>query len=118
MSNYYKTVVYVGIKVKQEEMLKQMNMKDYDEFFEWKEKNKLHLNGHHSLINEFGVIYTDDDYICMGLIISASGFYEDYPINLNLIEKFEDSKLFVSEKLRLLKITTGDIELWHTTLCY
>ena len=118
MSNYYKPVIYLGIKVEKEEMLKQMNMKDYDEFFEWKEHNKLDLNGHHSLINEFGVIYTDDDYICMGLIISASGEDEDNPNHVNLIQKFEDSKLFVSEKLRLLKITTGDIGLWHTTLCY
>ena len=54
----------------------------------------------------------------MGLIISASGEEEDFPSHLNLIQKFEDSKLFVSEKLRLLKITTGDIGLWHTTLCY
>lgn len=118
MGNYYKPVIYVGINISQNEFFKQMKFEDYDEFFEWVETQKLNLNGHKSLINEFGFIHTDDEFICFGLVINASGEKEDYPNHLNLIEKYNDVKLFVSEKLRLLKINIGTIELWHTTLCY
>lgn len=118
MSNYYKPVVYVGIKVQRDMLFAEMGFKDYNEFYEWQEEKKLDLNGHHCLVGEFGYIYTDDDFVCIGQIISASGDEEDYPKHEDLLAKFEETKAYVNERLRFLKVSKGEVRIYHTTLCY
>lgn len=119
MGNYFKRVIYVGIQVKQEEFLKAMNFKDYDAWFDYADENGLNdLNGHEQTLGKFGSIYTDDEFICVGEIIDAYGESEREEWHVDLLQKLEEVKFRVSERLRKLGIKVGEPKIYVTTLCY
>ena len=117
MSNYYKKVIYVGIKVNQADFLKSMGFDVYDEWFNYKEKLKIDLNGHETNKGQFGCIYTDDDFICVGKIIDAHG-EDESDENLDIMQEYENARFDVAGKLRKCKINVGEIKIYSTILCY
>ena len=118
MSNNYKKVIYVGIKVNQADFLKSMGFNVYDEWFNYKEKLKIVLNGHETNKCQFGCIYTDDNFICIGKIIDAHGEEEEDESHIDLIDEYEKVKFDVADKLRQCKINIGKIKIYSTILCY
>jgi len=122
MGNLYKRVVYVGIQVEREEILKNLGLARKngidDGFYDFTEKHKLWLNAHEGLLRKIGQINTDDSLICIGKVIDASGECEIPERHLDIMEKFEEAKYEVSEYLRKLGISIGDIGIHATTHCY
>ena len=115
MGNCYKRVVYVGIQVDEKEFIKSVGFKNYDGWSDYKEENKIWLSGHDDNVGQFGAIYTDDGFICVGKIIDTE---EHEARHVDLFKEFENSKFEVTDKLRQHKITIGEVRLYATTLCY
>ncbi len=121
MGNYYKRVVYVGVQVPTKEFQQATGVKGSscgDGVCEWAEDNKIELSGHDQNTGAFGRIYTDDGFICIGQIVDASGEDEPEPRHVDLLGAYEKYRFIVSDKLRLLKVTVGEVKLYVTTLCY
>ncbi len=113
MSNNYKRIVYVGVQIDEKEFLKSIGL-DYDEWLDYTGSNKLDLNGHDENIGQFGLIYTDDNFICVGTVIDT----ESSVAHVDISAMFKAVKFEVTDKLRRHKITIGEVRLYATTLCY
>lgn len=126
MSNYYKRLTYVGLRINKDELLKALKLKDFDEWWELVNEKKIYLNGHDKLMGKFGYIPTDSgftDYICIGKVIDAcmgtSGDEEDCEEQqTDILKEFEKVKYEVAEELRKSGITIGEIKIYAITHSY
>ena len=117
MGNRYKRLTFIGIKVKREELVKQMGLPPCNlgcEVYEFFDQQKKVLNGHEKNVGKFGFISTDDDVACIGVVVDT----QDNNGNIDLIYELESRRYSVSEALRRLNITIGEVKIHATTLCY
>ena len=115
MSNNYKRVIFVGIVVPEDMILKDLGLKDSEELFDWKESRDLDLNPYENIVGEFGDISNEDSYTRLGIVVDSGE--KDYGW-ANLFEVFEKHKFEAVEHLRRCGVSVGAISIYVADILY